>query len=37
MKGNKRGDLYVRIHIKIPDRLSKEQEELIERLAATGL
>jgi curved DNA-binding protein len=37
MKGNKRGDLYVRIHIKIPDRLSKEQEKLVERLAAAGL
>jgi curved DNA-binding protein len=37
MKGNKRGDLYVRIHIKIPDRLSKEQKKLVERLAAAGL
>ena len=37
MKGKKRGDLYVRIQIKIPHSLSSEQKKLIEKLAATGL
>ena len=37
MKGKKRGDLYVNIQIKIPKSLSREQNELIEKLAATGL
>lgn len=37
MKGKKRGDLYVNIQIKVPKSLSHEQNELIEKLAATGL
>jgi curved DNA-binding protein len=37
MKGKKRGDLYVNIQIKVPKSLSREQNELIEKLAATGL
>lgn len=37
MKGKKRGDLFVIIHINIPKRLNKEQNNLIEELARTGL
>ncbi|UCH20433.1 MAG: DnaJ domain-containing protein [Deltaproteobacteria bacterium] len=37
MKGKKRGDLYVRIRIKIPKSLTPEQKTLIEKLAQTGL
>jgi curved DNA-binding protein len=37
MKGKKVGDLFVRIQVKIPKHLSKEQKELIQNLAATGL
>ena len=37
MKGNKKGDLYVRIQIKIPKNLTKEQQKLVEELAAAGL
>ena len=37
MKGNKKGDLYVRIQIIIPKNLSKEQKKLVEELAASGL
>ena len=37
MKKGQRGDLYVRIQIKIPQNLTKEQRELVEKLAATGL
>ncbi len=37
MKGNKKGDLYVRIQVKIPKKLSAEQKKLVEELAATGL
>jgi curved DNA-binding protein len=37
MKGNKRGDLYVEIQLKMPKQLTKEQLELIEKLAGTGL
>jgi curved DNA-binding protein len=37
MKGNKNGDLYVRIHINIPKNLSDEQRQLIEKMAASGL
>lgn len=37
MKGNKKGDLYVRIQIIIPKSLSKEQKKLVEELAASGL
>lgn len=37
MQGSRRGDLYVRIHIRIPKRLTDEQKELIEKLAQTGM
>ena len=37
MKKGQRGDLYVRIQIKIPKNLTKEQQKLVEKLAATGL
>ena len=37
MKGNKKGDLYVRIQVKIPKTISAEQKKLVEELAATGL
>jgi curved DNA-binding protein len=37
MKGKKRGDLYVHIHIPIPKQLNKEQKKLIKQLKANGL
>jgi curved DNA-binding protein len=37
MKKGQRGNLYVRIQIKIPQILTKEQQKLVEELAATGL
>ncbi len=37
MKGSKRGDLYVCIHIQIPKHLTSEQKALVEKLAETGL
>jgi curved DNA-binding protein len=37
MKGHKRGDLFVRIHVSIPKQLSTEQKRLVEKLAAAGL
>jgi curved DNA-binding protein len=37
MKGSKRGDLYVRIHIQIPQHLNSEQKALIQKLAETGI
>lgn len=37
MKGNKKGDLYVKIQIKLPRQLTNEQKKLIEELAKTGL
>ena len=37
MKGNKKGDLYVKIQIKLPKKLTKEQRNLIEKLAEAGL
>lgn len=37
MKGSKRGDLYVRIHIAIPKKLTSDQKKTIEKLAAAGL
>ena len=37
MKDGKKGDLYVRIQLKIPKNLTKEQKKLVEDLAATGL
>jgi curved DNA-binding protein len=37
MKKGQKGDLYVRIQIIIPQNLTKEQQKLVEKLAATGL
>jgi curved DNA-binding protein len=37
MKGSKRGDLYVCLHIQIPKHLTSEQKALVEKLAETGL
>jgi curved DNA-binding protein len=37
MKGSKRGDLYVRIQIHLPKKLTAEQRRLVEQLAAAGL
>jgi len=37
MKGNKKGDLYVKIQVKLPRQLTDEQKKLIEKLAQTGL
>ena len=37
MRDGKKGDLYVRIQVKIPKNLTKEQKKLVEDLAATGL
>ncbi|MGD8523907.1 MAG: DnaJ C-terminal domain-containing protein [Desulfobacterales bacterium] len=37
MKTKKKGDLYVKIQIKIPKKLSGDQKELIEKLAQKGL
>jgi molecular chaperone DnaJ len=33
--GNSRGDLYVTVDVSVPAKLSKEQKELISKLAAT--
>lgn len=37
MGGSKRGDLYVRMLIDIPEKLSKDQKKLIEELKKLGL
>ena len=37
MKKGQKGNLYVRIQIIIPQNLTKEQQKLVEKLAATGL
>lgn len=37
LRANGRGDLYIRINIKTPDKLSKEQRSLIEMLQQEGL
>ena len=37
MKGRKRGDLFVRIHITIPKKLTADQKKIIEQLAAAGM
>jgi curved DNA-binding protein len=37
MKGNKRGDLFVRVNVIIPKQLNPEQKRLVEKLAAAGL
>lgn len=36
-RSGKRGDLYTRISIQIPDKLSKEQKKLVEELKKQGL
>jgi len=37
MKDSKKGDLYVRIQVKIPQHLNKEQKKIVDKLAAVGL
>jgi len=37
MNTNRRGDLFIRIEVDIPNQLSKDQKELVEKLAKTGL
>ena len=37
MHTNKKGDLFVKIHIKMPEHLNKKQKHLIKELADTGL
>jgi curved DNA-binding protein len=37
MKGGKRGDLFVRLQVQIPRELSREQVDLVEKLALTGI
>lgn len=34
---NRRGDLYIRINVKLPDKLSKEAKKLIEELKKEGI
>lgn len=36
-KGSGRGDLYVKLNVKVPKKLSKRQKELLEELAQEGL
>ena len=37
MKDGKKGDLYVRIQVKIPKNLTKKQKKIVKELADTGL
>ncbi len=37
MRGNGKGDLYVCILVKMPAKLTEEQRDLVDQLAATGL
>ena len=37
MKSSKKGDLFVKIQVKLPRKLNDEQKKLIEKLAAAGL
>jgi curved DNA-binding protein len=37
MKSKKKGDLYVKIQVKLPKQLTDEQKDLIDKLAETGL
>ena len=37
MKGSKKGDLFVKIQVKLPRQLTDEQKKLIDKLAETGL
>jgi len=34
---SRRGDLYVRVHVKLPEKLSKEEKKLIEELKKLGI
>jgi curved DNA-binding protein len=37
MKNNKKGDLYVRVYVTIPQNLNEEQKKIVDKLAAVGL
>ncbi len=37
MKNNKKGDLYVRVSVTIPQNLNEEQKKIVDKLAAVGL
>jgi len=37
MQGSGKGDLYVTIHINMPDHLTDAQKELVMKMADTGL
>jgi curved DNA-binding protein len=37
MKGGRKGDLYLKIQLKLPKKLTAEQKKLITELAATGM
>ena len=37
IKDNKKGDLYVRVQVKIPQHLNAEQKKIVDKLAAVGL
>ncbi len=37
MKGDGKGDLYVCVNVKVPAKLTEEQQKLIEKLAQTGI
>ena len=37
MKDGKKGDLYVRVQIKIPQHLNEEQKKIVDKLAGVGL
>lgn len=36
-RGDDRGDLYVRVGVKVPEELTEEQKELVEKMAEIGL
>jgi DnaJ-class molecular chaperone len=37
MKSSKKGDLYVKVQLKLPKKLTDEQKKLIHQLAETGM